>query len=253
MDGVGQGTVWSASGPLNLTPLLFTETVLGYLILPITKLNHATRPLGLTTRVCFRRILSSHIFIPIQNTPAYTAGKMAANCTNVTAGGAGAPADADTSAATAVAIICVIISSISTTFGLFFQKIAQDRGGICGNPFHAQLDAAKEDLESFLEHDGADDPKNAALKAELEEKVASESRRESRQVRISVAYWFGGFSLITLISFVLDLYSMAALGQSLVVPLLAGLEVRRTISLHHACCTRTSTKSMTIRPQQLFS
>jgi hypothetical protein len=43
--------------------------------------------------------------------------------------------------------------------------------------------------------------------------------------RIAFAYWFGGFSLITLVSFGLDLYSMASLGQSLVVPLLAGLEV----------------------------
>jgi hypothetical protein len=82
------------------------------------------------------------------------------------------------------AIICVIVSSMSTTFGLFFQKIAQERGGCCGHP---------------------DDTK--ATK------------------RVAFAYWFGGFSLITLISFGLDLYSMASLGQSLVVPLLAGLEV----------------------------
>jgi hypothetical protein len=76
----------------------------------------------------------------------------------------------------------VCISSLSTTFGLFFQKISQDRGGICGG-------------DTF------------------EEK------------RCSFFYWFSGFSLITLISFALDLYSMARLGQSLVVPLLAGLEV----------------------------
>ena len=47
----------------------------------------------------------------------------------------------------------------------------------------------------------------------------------SREKKISFAYWFGGFSLITLVSFGLDLFSMASLGQSLVVPLLAGLEV----------------------------
>ena len=53
----------------------------------------------------------------------------------------------------------------------------------------------------------------------------AEKKRASHEARTSALYWFGGFSLITLISFVLDLYSMAALGQSLVVPLLAGLEV----------------------------
>ena len=85
---------------------------------------------------------------------------------------------------TVIAIVLVCVSSLSTTFGLFFQKISQDRGGICGK---------KGDT--------------------------------SEQKRCSFFYWFGGFSLITLVSFALDLYSMAQLGQSLVVPLLAGLEV----------------------------
>ena len=99
-----------------------------------------------------------------------------------------APSSSETSstgaATAAVAIVCVVISSLSTTFGLFFQKIAQERGGVCGHP---------------------DDTKKAKYTA--------------------FAFWFGGFSLITIVSFGLDLYSMATLGQSLVVPLLAGLEV----------------------------
>ena len=96
----------------------------------------------------------------------------------------GSTADADNAGQTVLAIICVCISSMSTTFGLFSQKISQDRGGICGR---------KDD--------------------------------SPRDKKISFLYWFGGFALITLVSFVLDLYSMAQLGQSLVVPLLAGLEV----------------------------
>jgi hypothetical protein len=94
-------------------------------------------------------------------------------------------ADKDVVANTVGAIICVIISSFSTTFGLFFQKIAQNRGGICGK---------KDDTKA---------KKHRAF-----------------------AYWFGGFMMITFISFGLDLYAMGSLGQSVVVPLLAGLEVR---------------------------
>merc|ERR1719163_2454732 len=95
------------------------------------------------------------------------------NCTGVNASsfpGATAAAAEDTSGATIGAIFCVIISSISTTFGLFFQKIAQDRGGVCGNPFHHEMEAAAEDLEMFLEQDGAGLASNAAFKRELEEK-----------------------------------------------------------------------------------
>lgn len=106
----------------------------------------------------------------------------AANCSSSPS--ASAAAAGASAAETAGAIICVIVSSMSTTFGLFFQKIAQERGGICGHP--------------------------------------EDSKRDRR---ISFAYWFGGFALITFISFALDLYSMASLGQSLVVPLLASLEV----------------------------
>lgn len=114
---------------------------------------------------------------------------MSINCTNITSF---SPSSSETAVAstetaiggTIIAIVCVIVSSLSTTFGLFFQKIAQERGGVCGHP---------------------DDVKHEKY--------------------ISFAYWFGGFSLITLVSFGLDLYSMASLGQSLVVPLLAGLEV----------------------------
>ena len=93
-------------------------------------------------------------------------------------------ADKAVVANTVGAIICVIISSFSTTFGLFFQKIAQNRGGICGK---------KDDTKA---------KKHRAF-----------------------AYWFGGFMMITFISFGLDLYAMGSLGQSVVVPLLAGLEV----------------------------
>jgi hypothetical protein len=110
---------------------------------------------------------------------------MSINCTsNATLSPSSGDVAASDAGGTIVAIICVVISSLSTTFGLFFQKIAQERGGVCGHP---------ED--------------------------------DKHEKYISFAYWFGGFSLITLVSFGLDLYSMASLGQSLVVPLLAGLEV----------------------------
>ena len=78
----------------------------------------------------------------------------------------------------------MVISSFSTTFGIFFQKIAQNRGGVCGKK---------------------DDPSSTKRKV--------------------FGYWIAGFMMITFISFGLDLYAMGSLGQSVVVPLLAGLEV----------------------------
>lgn len=93
--------------------------------------------------------------------------------------------------AVALSIVCVIISSLTTTFGLFFQKIALERSLLYSENY--------EDVAAVC------DP--AAFK------------RKTRLI------WFAGFLCITLFSFVLDLYSMATLGQSLVVPLLASLEV----------------------------
>ena len=109
-----------------------------------------------------------------------------ANSTNLSPSSSSFAPDSSSSNRSTVilAIVCVIISSFSTTFGLFFQKIAHKRGGICGN---------------------------------------SHDSRGTR--RRTFLYWLFGFLMMTLISFPLDLYSMANLGQSLVVPLLAGLEV----------------------------
>lgn len=90
------------------------------------------------------------------------------------------------------AIVCVVVSSIATTMGLFFQKIAM---GIYEDVSHRSADQL-EDLRNV---------KRLEWKAR--------------------AYWISGLLCITLFSFVLDLYSMANLGQAMVVPLLAGLEV----------------------------
>eukprot|EP00750_Incisomonas_marina_P014214 INCI17619.1.p1 GENE.INCI17619.1~~INCI17619.1.p1 ORF type:complete len:730 (+),score=114.03 INCI17619.1:231-2420(+) len=81
---------------------------------------------------------------------------------------------------TALAIFTVVCSSLFTTFGLFFQKIAQLR---------------------FSKH------------------------KEPKEKCKTWLIWLAGFLSITFISFGLDLYSMSTLGQSLVVPLLASLEV----------------------------
>jgi hypothetical protein len=89
-----------------------------------------------------------------------------------------------------IAILCVVCSSLTTTFGLFFQKIAQERFAF-----------ADEHPESIPKADR----KSFNLKTKL--------------------IWFAGFLNITLFSFGLDLFSMATLGQAMVVPLLASLEV----------------------------
>jgi len=91
----------------------------------------------------------------------------------------------------AVSIGCVVVSSLTITFGLLFQKIAQQR--------------------------------RLAL-----ENVSQGSKviANKRCFRCwTCVYWFLGFLCITIISFPLDLYSMATLGQSLVVPLRACLAV----------------------------
>mmetsp|Transcript_58343 Transcript_58343/g.161334 ORF Transcript_58343/g.161334 Transcript_58343/m.161334 type:complete len:534 (-) Transcript_58343:2-1603(-) len=83
--------------------------------------------------------------------------------------------------APALGILSVFASSLTTTFGIFFQKIAQRR---------------------ILA--GTDSGAACCW---------------------TVVVWFLGFSCFPIFSFVLDLYSMATLAQSLVVPLLACLEV----------------------------
>eukprot|EP00944_MAST-04C_sp_MAST-4C-sp1_P010544 g10544.t1 len=88
-----------------------------------------------------------------------------------------------------IAIICVVCSSLTTTFGLFFQKIAQER----------------------LMVEDADISDDKAV-------VKAFHRR-------TTLIWLAGFVNITLLSFALDLFSMATLGQAMVVPLLASLEV----------------------------
>eukprot|EP00927_Polykrikos_kofoidii_P050712 TRINITY_DN44608_c0_g1_i1.p1 TRINITY_DN44608_c0_g1~~TRINITY_DN44608_c0_g1_i1.p1 ORF type:complete len:431 (+),score=47.14 TRINITY_DN44608_c0_g1_i1:45-1295(+) len=88
-------------------------------------------------------------------------------------------------------ITCVILSSLSTTFGLFFQKIALRRS-------------------AWLERQRG---------------TASEVDDAIWHSRITKAYWITGFFCITIFSFLLDMYAMSTLGQSMVVPLLASLEV----------------------------
>jgi len=94
-------------------------------------------------------------------------------------------------AALAVSIACVVVSSLTTTFGLFFQKIAQQR--------------------------------SLALESTCAGPKVIANRKSFRCW--TCVYWLCGFLCITIFSFALDLYSMATLGQSLVVPLLACLEV----------------------------
>ena len=88
-----------------------------------------------------------------------------------------------------VAIICVVCSSLTTTFGLFFHKIAQER--------------------LMVEDSDISDDKTV---------VKAFHRR-------TTLIWLACFVNITLLSFALDLFSMATLGQAMVVPLLASLEV----------------------------
>ena len=112
-----------------------------------------------------------------------------------------------------IAIICVVCSSLTTTFGLFFQKIAQER--------------------LMVEDTDISDDK-AVVKAFH---------------RRTTFIWLAGFVNITLLSFALDLFSMATLGQAMVVPLLASLEVAENQWRHLSCCTNILTKSGTRPPR----
>ena len=109
------------------------------------------------------------------------------NCTGTTSSSDGS--DGTGAGIVVIAIICVVCSSLTTTFGLFFQKIAQERMMVADN-------------------DISDD----------ETTVKAYHRR-------TTFIWLAGFVNITLLSFALDLFSMATLGQAMVVPLLASLEV----------------------------
>ena len=113
------------------------------------------------------------------------------NTTNVACANAATTENNEDSGAgmVVVAIICVVISSLTTTFGLFFQKIAQER-----------MMVDDEDISKD------------------EEEVKAFHKR-------TTLIWLAGFVNITLLSFALDLFSMATLGQAMVVPLLASLEV----------------------------
>jgi hypothetical protein len=113
------------------------------------------------------------------------------NTTNVACANAATTENNEDSGAgmVVVAIVCVVISSLTTTFGLFFQKIAQER-----------MMVDDEDISKD------------------EEEVKAFHKR-------TTLIWLAGFVNITLLSFALDLFSMATLGQAMVVPLLASLEV----------------------------
>eukprot|EP00927_Polykrikos_kofoidii_P012315 TRINITY_DN15307_c0_g1_i1.p1 TRINITY_DN15307_c0_g1~~TRINITY_DN15307_c0_g1_i1.p1 ORF type:complete len:528 (-),score=52.60 TRINITY_DN15307_c0_g1_i1:29-1567(-) len=87
-------------------------------------------------------------------------------------------------------IMCVVVSSFTTTFGLFFQKLS---------------------LERTMWYSNQDEIARASV-----------PRWFACRTRL---YWIVGFLFITIFSFALDMYSMANLGQSMVVPLLASLEV----------------------------
>jgi len=91
-------------------------------------------------------------------------------------------------AAIVTSVACVVVSSLTTTFGLFFQKIAMERA---------------EAYSSY--HDEIPNP--------------------GTFVCVTRLIWIAGFLCITVFSFLLDMYSFSTLGQAMVVPLLASLEV----------------------------
>jgi hypothetical protein len=113
-------------------------------------------------------------------------GNWTGNATNGTCGLSIVP-EGESSLFTAVALTCVVISSLSTTFGLFWQKAAQEF-------------FSKAKHEQHL-------PKSRKLKCR------------------GCGLWVLGFLCITLFSFALDMFALSTLGQSVVVPLLASLEI----------------------------
>jgi hypothetical protein len=117
---------------------------------------------------------------------AETTANWTGNATNATCGLSIVP-EGGGLVFTAVALTCVLISSLSTTFGLFWQKAAQEF-------------FSKAKHEQHL-------PKSRKLKCR------------------GCGLWVLGFLCITLFSFALDLFALSTLGQSVVVPLLASLEI----------------------------
>ena len=108
------------------------------------------------------------------------------NSSNTTCGLSIVP-EGDETLFTGIALGCVVISSLSTTFGLFWQKAAQ---------------------ENFS-------------KAKHEPNAHKARKFKCR----GMGLWTLGFLAITVLSFGLDLFSLSVLGQSVVVPLLASLEI----------------------------
>ena len=90
-------------------------------------------------------------------------------------------------------VFFVLVSSLCSTIGIFFQKIAQGR---------------------FT----------------LIEKMEDSAEKQSYWRR-TVAIFLCGILLVTLISFPFDMYAMNILGQPLVMPLLAGLQVAENQAL----------------------
>ena len=109
------------------------------------------------------------------------------NNTNSTSCGLSLVPEGSETLFTGIALACVVISSLSTTFGLFWQKAAQE-----------YFSKAKHEYNI---------PKSKKLKCK------------------GMGLWVLGFLCITLLSFGLDLFSLSVLGQSVVVPLLASLEI----------------------------
>eukprot|EP00750_Incisomonas_marina_P031622 INCI8255.3.p1 GENE.INCI8255.3~~INCI8255.3.p1 ORF type:complete len:451 (+),score=66.18 INCI8255.3:279-1631(+) len=138
--------------------------------------------------------------INVTEFPLTTAGNFT-NATNGTCGLSIVP-DGDENLFLGISLTCVVVSSLSTTFGLFLQKGAQ---------------------EYFS-------------KAKHEYNVVKSKRLKCT----GVGFWVLGFLCITLISFALDLFALSTLGQSVVVPLLASLEIAENqifapIMVHEVC------------------
>ena len=131
--------------------------------------------------------------------------------------------DGPTIGGTAVSLVLILVSSLVTTFGLFFQKIAQERFDYASKTFDKDTTAEEEaSVVSGVESDGDSD--KPALKTRNLEIGWTDKEIADYKCR-SWLCWFAGFMGITLLSFGLDLYSMATLGQSLVVPVLASLQI----------------------------
>ena len=100
---------------------------------------------------------------------------------------------------TPLGLFFVFLSSLSSTWGVFLQKIAQNQ--------RLALEEEYKEMSS-------------------EEVESEDAQREyRRRVRCAVLIWVCGLTLLIVVSFPLDTVSMNIMGQAMVMPLLAGLQV----------------------------